>query len=241
MKLIRLLICLVLVSSCKKETRSLQFSEINILKSTATIVEINIPKAQGESQVSKTINATLNDFVCSALHLDASREKQTTLDSSIEDFNASFSNFNTLISTELEGELPVWEALIEGELIYNNENIACVAMNSSINTGAANSAMVFQFFNFNPKTGALYSTEDLVNDISGFTDLVKKYYNKEVRSSFIDAEALLNNDTFKLPKTLGFSDEGVIILYDNFEINTFEKEIIEFAIPFEVANEYLNI
>ena len=241
MKLTRLFICLLLVCACKKDNIPLQFSEINILNDTQTIVEINMPKAQGDSQVSKTINATLNSFVCSALHLDTSKEKQETLDSSIEDFNASFLEFNTSISSELQGELPIWEALIEGELVYSNKNIACVAMSSSINTGAANSAMVFQFFNFNTNTGALFTTEELVNNIPDFTDLVKKYYDKEIGASFIDAEQLSNNNTFKLPKTLGFSDEGVIILYDNFEVGAFEKEIIEFMIPFEVANEYLNI
>ena len=114
-------------------------------------------------------------------------------------------------------------------------------MNSSINTGAANSNLILRFFNFDAKTGNLLTTKNLVNDIEGFTSLVEKYYNKEVNSTFIEADNLLNNNQFKLPETLGFSEEGVIILYDNFKVGAFEKEIIEFTIPYQVADNYLKI
>lgn len=230
-----------MICSCKKESASLQFTEINIVNEGQTIIEINIPKAQGNSQVSEKINASINDFVCHALHLDASKEKQSTIKASIEAFNTSYSDFNTLITAELKAELPVWEAFIDSEVIYNNENISCIAINSSVTTGAANSTMVFQFLNFDTKTGNLFTTKDLVNNIDAFKVLVKKYYDKEINSSFNDADNFINNNAFKLPETLGFSDEGVIILYDNFDVGTFEKEIIEFTIPYEVSRDYLKI
>ena len=219
----------------------LQFSEINILNVKQTSIEINIPKAQGNLKASEGINTVLNDFVCQALHLDASKEKANSLEESMNVFNTSYANFNTLISSELQEELPVWEALIDGEVIYNTENIVCIVMNSSINTGAANSTMVLRFFNFNPNTGTLLNTKDLVNNITDFKALVKKYYNKEISSSYIESDNLIESNTFKLPKNIGFSDEGVIILYDNFDVGAFEKEIIEFTIPYEVVNDYLKI
>ena len=241
MKHLRLLICFCVLFSCKKEPQALQFSEINILKTDQTNIEINMPKAEGESKASERINTILIDFVCQALHLDASKEKETSLAKSMDAFNASYADFNSLINSELQEELPVWEALIDGEVIYNDENIVCIVMNSSINTGAANSAMVLRFFNFDPRTGEFLNTKDLINDMDGFKTLVKKYYDKEVTSSYIESESLLESNTFKLPEHLGFSDEGIIILYDNFAVGAFEKEIIEFTIPFEVANAYLKI
>lgn len=241
MKFIRFFICFLILSSCKKENPSITFSEINILKENTTRVEINIPKATGNSEASKAINATLNHFVYQALHVDASEEKKETLRESILSFNEAFANFNALISSELRSELPTWEALIDGEVLYTNENVACIVMNSSINTGAANNNMVLKFFNFNPKTGNVLSTKDLVHNMNEFTPLVKRYYEKEIGSTFNDATSLLNENVFKLPETLGFSDEGIIIFYDNFDLGGFEKEIIEFTIPYEVANDYLKI
>ena len=239
MKFYSLLICLLIVFSCEKENTSPSFSEVNILNEDVATIEINMPMAQGNSQVSEKINASLNEFVCSALHLDASNEKQETIKASITAFNESFSNFNTVISSELKSELPVWEAFVDGELIYNNETISCIAMNTSINTGAANTSMVFKFFNFDNKTGELLTTEELVNNPSEFKTLVKQYYDKEINATFNDVG--ISTNVFKLPENLGFSDEGVIILYDNFDLGSFEKEIIEFTIPYDVANPYLNI
>ena len=239
MKFYSLLVCLLIVFSCEKENASPSFSEVNILNEDVAKIEINMPMAHGNAQVSAKINATLNEFVCDALHLDASNEKQETIKASIKAFNESFSNFNTLISSELKSELPVWEAFVDGELIYNNETISCIAMNTSINTGAANTSMVFKFFNFDNKTGNLLTTEELVNNLSEFKILIKQYYDKEINASFNDVE--ISNNTFKLPENLGFSDEGVIILYDNFDLGSFENEIIEFTIPYDVVNPYLNI
>ncbi|MBU2940939.1 RsiV family protein [Lacinutrix sp. C3R15] len=241
MKSLRLLIILFIFSSCQKENTTLTFSEVTILKETTTTIEINMPKALGKNPAAKKINTTLNHFVCKALHIDAATPKKETLEASMQDFNAAYSNFNTLISEELKEELPKWEALIDGEVIYTTTNFVCIAMNSSINTGAANSSLILEFFNFDTKTGALLTTKDIINNIEDFTDLVEKYYNKEVTSTFIEADALLNNNKFKLPKTLGFSEEGIIILYDNFSVGAFEKEIVEFTIPYEVANTYLKL
>jgi len=241
LKFFRLLILLLVFSSCKKESATLTFSETNILKETATIIEINMPKAQGKGPAIEKINHTLNAFVCQALHIDAAAEKKETLEESMQAFNIAYDNFNTLISSELKEELPQWEALIDGEVIYNTADFACIAMNSSINTGAANSNLLLRFFNFDANTGNLLTTKDILNNIEEFTALVENYYNKEVNSTFTDADNLLNNNEFKLPETLGFSEEGIIILYDNFNVGAFEKEIVEFTIPYEVANTYLKI
>ena len=131
------------------------------------------------------------------------------------------------------------DGIESNELIYNNETISCVAMNTSINTGAANTSMVFKFFNFDNETGNLLTTEELVNNPSEFKILVKQYYDKEINATFNDVG--ISTNVFKLPENLGFSDEGVIILYDNFDVGSFDKEIIEFTIPYEVASQYLNI
>ncbi len=46
---------------------------------------------------------------------------------------------------------------------------------------------------------------------------------------------------FQLPESLGFSDEGLIILYNPYEIASYSQGIIEFTIPYDTINDYLNI
>ena len=47
------------------------------------------------------------------------------------------------------------------------------------------------------------------------------------------------NLDFKLPKTIGFNDDGVIIFYNNFEFGALSKEPVEFTIPYVVADQFL--
>ncbi|MGB1307310.1 MAG: PdaC/SigV domain-containing protein [Oceanihabitans sp.] len=216
------------------------FSEINILNETASVIEINIPKAVGNSNTAKAINNSLVGFVNTALHIDTAENNKETIAESIVAFNKAYANFNAFISEELREELPTWEALIDGEVVYNSPEIISIAINSSINTGAANSKMLLKFYNFNPQTGDLLTTKNVVKNLSEFTALAKKYYTKEVGSTFINANSFLSTNTFKLPENLGFNEEGVILLFTNFNATGFENEMLEFVIPYEVANAYLN-
>ena len=235
MKFSRLLMLFLTLTACQKDNKTIVFSEVNILNEDTAVIEINIPKAEAEEEIASKINRKLNDFVSDALHIETEKQKKETIEESIQAFKDAYSSFNTLISEELENELPVWEALIDGEVIYNKENIICIAMNASINTGAANTSMVFRFLNFNPKTGDLLTNKDLLTNEVEFTALVEKYYTEKTNTSYI------NKDTFSLPNALGFTADGVIILYDNFNLGAFEKEIIEFTIPYSEANDYLKI
>lgn len=230
-------LCFLFFFSCKDEVK-LSFSETNFLEEQETIVEVNIPSAEGNTEASKSINKTLQDFACSVLNIDASNDKKETVKESITAFNNAYKSFREALIKEFDTDFPKWEALIDGEVSYLNEAIVSIAMNGSINTGSASSNLVFKFYNFDVTNGNVLTTKELVNDMDRFTTLVKKYYDKEI----LTTSNSLNKSTvnFKLPETLGFSDDGVIILYDNFEFGNFTKELIEFTIPYEVANKYLN-
>ena len=68
--------------------------------------------------------------------------------------------------------------------------------------------------------------------------MAQKYYDKELLSANNNRIEAFKNDTFKLPENLGFSEDGVIVFYDTF--NSAVNNIIEFTIPYTVANNYLN-
>ena len=46
---------------------------------------------------------------------------------------------------------------------------------------------------------------------------------------------------FQLPETLGYSDEGLIVLYNPYEIASYSQGIIEFTIPYSEISSFLNI
>ena len=236
-KIFSLIIFTSICFSCKDEV-TLNFSEISIIDEGETTIEINIPKAEGKTEAAKQINTTLTHFANTALNIDAVSATKANTEESIEDFKKAYKDFKTQIGKTLYTNLPPWEVLIDGEVIYKSETLASIAMNSSINTGGAHSNLVFKFYNFDLKTGQVLETKDLINEVLAFTALAKKYYDKELLSANNERIDAFDNDTFKLPENLGFSEDGVIVFYDTF--NTSTNNVIEFTIPYAVANDYLN-
>lgn len=223
--------------SCKDEV-ILNFSETQITDNSDSMIEINIPKAEGKTEAAKQINTSLTQFVNTTLNIEGNSDVKTETKESIVAFNKAAKEFKTQIGKALFKDIPKWEVLIDGEVVYKNEYLASIAMNSSINTGGAHSNLKFQFFNFDIKTGKQLTTKDLINDVTAFTNLASKYFERELLSTDENRAAPFNTGSFKLPENLGFSDEGVIIFFDSF--NTATNNVIEFTIPYVKANDYLN-
>ncbi|MEJ6792429.1 MAG: DUF4163 domain-containing protein [Lacinutrix sp.] len=223
--------------SCKDDV-ALDFSEISIIEQQETTIEINIPKAEGKTETAKKINNSLSQFVNKSLNIEAVSNTKSSIEESILAFKKAYKDFKIQIGKTLYTNLPPWEVLIDGEIIYKSETLASIAMSSSINTGGAHSNLVFKFYNFDIKTGRELETKDLINDVSAFTILGEKYYNRELLSANNKRIEAFENDTFKLPENLGFSEDGVIFFYDTF--NSAANNVVEFTIPYTVANSYLN-
>lgn len=230
------LLCFIGFFSCEEE-KAFSFSELHISKEKETLVEIVMPQAKGDSNIAKNINNSLCSFACDILNVDSAKEKKQTIDESITAFNNAYISFTKLFTEELAKDFPKWEAFVDGEISYQNEFIISIAMNGNVQTGEANSNLIFKFFNFDPATGKELKTKDLINDLNGFKALVKKYYDKELMTVHNGLQA--RNLDFKLPKTIGFNDDGVIIFYNNFEFGALSKEPVEFTIPYVVADPYL--
>ncbi|WP_034060644.1 PdaC/SigV domain-containing protein [Lacinutrix jangbogonensis] len=232
-----IIIIVTSILSCDDEA-TINFTEISIIDQGETTIEINIPKAEGKTEAAKQINKTLSHFVNTALNIEAVHTTKLSTEESIEDFKKAYKDFKTQIGKTLYTSLPPWEILIDGEVIYKNKTLASIAINSSINTGGAHSNLVFRFYNFDIKTGQELEAKDLINNIPKFTVLAQKYYDKELFSASNERINAFESDTFTLPKNLGFSEDGVIVFYDTF--NSISNYVIEFTIPYIVANDYLN-
>lgn len=226
-----------MMASCQKKA-PLTFSETLITKDKETLVEVVIPKANGTSKIAKNINNTLTTFACDVLNIDSAKSKKETIEASAEAFNEAYVNFNKTLENEFDSILPTWEAFIDGEVSYQNETIVSIAMNGSINTGSPSSTLKTKFFNFDLADGKSLSTEDIVNDMTAFKALIKKYYDKELLTTYTSLNEETN--TFKLPETIGFNEDGVIIIYGNDALGQLNQNIIEFTVPFAVVDPYLN-
>lgn len=223
--------------ACEEDVK-LVFSENLIETSEAADISINIPKAEGSSEVANRINLKLYEHIVNQSNLSEDASNQSSLDVAIKQFNTEYSKFKK----DFPDSSQQWEYFVDGEVTYRSEVLVCIAINSYLDTGGAHGNTNVTFFNFNPQTGELYNMDDIVNDRKALSEVVEQKLNENLKSKAENdsMEDYFFGKEFQLPETLGFSDEGLIILYNTYEIASYAQGIVEFTIPFSEVETFLN-
>ena len=223
-----------LFSQTCKEEKVLEFKEINITTDSNKIVEINIPEAIGDVEISTSINNTINKVIIASLYpKEESNLSTATVNKSIDFFNKEYIDFkNDFPESAME-----WDAQIDGEIMYQSDEIVSIALTSYMNTGGAHGSLVITFLNFDVFTGKQLKNEDLFEDYLSFKEIAKEYFNEEIADK---KDLYFESDNFKLPENIGFNDEGVILLYNTYEIAPYSSGITEINIPWNDLETTLN-
>lgn len=220
----------VLFFSCEDDV-GIVFSENNILVEKDVMVEINIPKAEGDKIICDKINTSIDSFVIRALNIDSAFENAISVKESILQFDTAYSNFKNNLPVEIKQNLTPWEASIEGEVIYDSSQIICVAMNEYLNTGGVHGTAKVTFLNFDAKTGNTLHYKDFIKDTIELRKFLKFQFEKAVEP--------IAYENFKLPETIGFNNLGVVILYNVNEMKPFTNRLIEFTVPYKDIKKYM--
>ncbi|AJR02756.1 DUF3298 and DUF4163 domain-containing protein [Siansivirga zeaxanthinifaciens] len=232
-KHILLLCSLLILLSCKKDIE-ISFTNIDVTTKNNTLVSINIPFAQGDENVSKKINSEIDQVIISAIEIEEpNHSKSETIEESIDRFNKAYNEFNT----QFPDTTGPWEVQIDGEVLVSNPKLTSISITSYTNTGGAHGNTSINFLNFNSVTGEKLSLEDIFNDLLAFKNIAKEYFDQAIK----DKNGLFNPETFELPENIGFTKEGVILLYNSYEIAPYSTGIIEFTIPIEKISKLLAI
>ncbi|MBU2949830.1 DUF3298 and DUF4163 domain-containing protein [Tamlana agarivorans] len=226
-----LFLLLLLSFSCKKAFQ-ISFSEIHMSSKNNDIVEINIPKASGMSSVVNLINSSITNNVIASIRTgDVNETQPKTISESIDAFVKEYDSFKL----DYPESSPNWEVQIDGEVLHQSEELISIALTAYTNTGGAHGNSKITFLNFNTKNGKLIPNTALFSDIDGFKTIAEPYYQKSIE----DKNILLNQNQFKLPSNMAYTEDGLIFLYNTFEIAAYSEGIIEFKIPFDEAKPYL--
>lgn len=233
--IVPIVVSFLVITACKKEIY-LKFTESNSVFNINAIVEINIPKAEGENTVSFAINSKIENHIANALSFSEEHTDSLSLNDAVSKFDEEYSQFKNDYE---EGSL-IWEAIFDGEVIYQSSEIICVAINTYTNTGGAHGNMNITLYNFNARTGEVIENEDLIVDATGFTEIIKSNFKKEID---IDSENEFGDfffgEDFHLPANIGFTDDGLLILYNIYEIASYAQGITEFTIPYEEIDNFI--
>ncbi|KJD31321.1 hypothetical protein PK35_15575 [Tamlana nanhaiensis] len=218
--------------NCKEESTPIEFNEISINIEHNKLVEINTIKAIGDSKIALKINNQLNAALINALHIgNTETPKSKSVEESIALFNQAYNAF----SDEVKEATPPWETQIDAEVMYQSPELASIAITTYAYTGGAHGLTHIVFKNFDTTTGNSIATSDLFSDFDGFKTLAKMFFDKNLD----DKNILFEPTEFNLPKNIAYNSEGIVLLYNTYEIAPYSTGIIEFVIPFKDAAPYL--
>jgi hypothetical protein len=214
------------------------FLEEQITTSEAAEISINFPKAKGNAVVSEAINNTIKNHIVNQTNLSEDSLTNISIADAVDRFNTEFKNFKTNFPDSAQK----WEAFIDGEVTYRSADVICIAINSYLDTGGAHGNTNVKFFNFNPQTGELYSKQELIDNFEGLSVLIENKLHENLKSNSGDVtEDFFFGKNFQLPESIGYSDEGLIILYNPYEIASYSQGIIEFTIPYNEVDAFMSI
>jgi len=223
-----------LVFSCAETTPApIKFSETNKLFEDNAVVELNIPKAEGNTGQSEAINKVIENHIANMLVFLEEPSDTLQLDYAISKFDSEYKLFKEGFSENAM----VWDASFDGEVTYQSPELISVALNSYVNSGGAHGNSNVTFYNFD-SSGKVLNLDDFIEDKEGLTSVVKTYFKQETEGSEIN---YFFGEEFHLPANIGFNDEGVIFFYNVYEIASYADGITEFTIPFEELEPYLKL
>ena len=239
LKNISLFLCVfIALFSCKEDT-AVSFIDTTIEKSENAKINITYPKAEGNEKVADRINKTLENFLANEINMSEKSDKNLSLEEAIKAFDNEYKTFKEDFSDSTQE----WEALIESEVNYENETILCVTVNSYLDTGGAHGNSHVTFLNFTKASGQRLERTDIIKDEEGLKKLAFPYFEKATKPLSNDEEVqdMFFGEAFHLPENIGFNAEGVILLYNIYEIASYAQGVTEFTIPYAEAKPFLKI
>ena len=125
---------LMLIIGCDKD-RKLTFERLHIENKKCTgcpKIKIDIPQAPDETPIGRRINSALREEVIYNLRFEESKNVNT-----IEHAMASFTRSYQALQNKFEDETAGWEADFKGEIVYEDEHLITIKLNSYNFTGGA--------------------------------------------------------------------------------------------------------
>ena len=203
-------------------------------------VSIEVPQAISNRKISETINNALREEVISILSFDEERSA-TDIPEALNSFNKGYEDLKTMFPDE---SIP-WEAWIKGKVAFENQDLLTIELNSYIFTGGAHGYGSRRFLNFDKNKAVELSSDDLFNNRKKFLDFAESQFRKKQEIPdgvpINSTGFMFEQDTFYLPENIGFTQDGLILLYNPYEVASYADGAIELTLPYDEVSEFLAI
>ena len=246
----RLLFIVLLFSSCKNKpvlsfsSESFTQENLEICKDQpCSTVVIDYVKASGNTEISEKINNKIKEHIIEALFLgDDTTPTIKDIPEAATHFIMAYRDYQPDFPTELDFESYEAEVTITNPFL--NETRACIEIQLYLFTGGAHGYGGITFINFDVQTGEVIKTKYLFINYDEFEAFAetkfKEAYDIPLEDNINATGYWFDNDTFYLPESLGFDEQGLIIIYNQYEIASYAEGPIFLEIPFSEVLPFLD-
>ncbi len=238
---LNVLLFLILAFGCKKNEDQLTNEPLEFESEKCADcpeIKIDIFNFIDDLPITATINNVLQKEVIDQLLYDDDI-KVETIDEAIISFKNGYLDLKNMYADETVG----WEANIEGDITFENKDVISIQMNSYIFTGGAHGYGVTRFLNFDKKKGDQLENWQLFSDkedFRHFAEIKFKIQEDIPQSASINSTGFMfENETFYLPKNIGFTKEGLQLTYNQYEVASYADGPIIITLPYNEINKFL--
>lgn len=211
-------------------------------RETCTNVSIDVPVAQHMPVAADSINNKIFNTVRSIVYFGEKpyngKSYQEIMDSFIrayEDMKKDFPN----------DPMAPWEASIKGSVAYKTDSIINIKITSYMFTGGAHGYGAEKSVLFDTQTGKSLQHADIFSDLNGFTAYAEKKFREKFKvpaGKNINATGFLfENDKFALPQNIFYTDKGLLLYYNPYEIASYADQQKELLLPYSEIEKFLKV
>ncbi len=203
-------------------------------------VSVSIPKAVEKAKINTTINNALEEEVISILTFDDEIEA-FDIDGAIQSFKNGFLELKKMYPDETIN----WEAKIDATIAYEDKKKLTIELNSYLFTGGAHGYGTTSFMNFDKKKGVELENWELFKDNQDFlifAEIKFRSQEKIPQGNPINSTGFMfENEGFYLPENIGFTEEGIQLHYNQYEVASYADGPIILTLPYDEVKKYLTL
>lgn len=201
-------------------------------------VRVYVPEASEEKALGRAVNRGVREEVIEWLDYDEV-SGATDIPGAIRAFGEGYRKLLEQFPDEAIG----WEATVEGVIALESDELLSLKLDGYIFTGGAHGFTRTRYLNFDKASARELDNRELFRDLPGLEALAEAAFRE---SQGIEAGAAINStgfmfedNQFRLPETIGFEAEGLVLLYNPYEVASYADGPVRVVIPYADAGPYL--
>lgn len=202
-------------------------------------ITVKIPYATNAPGVADSINKKIYLELKKIISFKDNTSTSTDYNQLLKEFIETYEEIQKKYPKDTFG----WKGEIEGSVIHQSEELLNIKLKYYTFTGGAHGFRGFRSLLFNPTTGKSVSINELFVDSEAFKNFAEKKFKQHFEipeNSNINATGFLfDDDIFQLPQNIFFTEKGLLLYYNTYEIDAYTDGPKELLIPYNEVDEYL--